>query len=102
MHTPSRHLFPRLALLTAGLLASAHGFAEMAGGEVGIRLTVHSACQVDSSAEQETLLLTNHDCRDGYRIRYQNADLQVDREALAQASTRLDERAPRSRIELYW
>lgn len=102
MHTPSRHSLPRLALLIAGLLASAQGLAEMAGGEVGIRLTVHSACQVDSSTEQETLLLTNHDCRDGYRIRYQNADLQVDREALAQASTRLDERAPRSRIELYW
>lgn len=102
MPTPSRHAFPPLALLIAGLLASAQGLAEMAGGEVGIRLTVHSACQVDSSTEQETLLLTNHDCRDGYRIRYQNADLQVDREALAQASTRVDERFPRSRIELYW
>ncbi|MDQ7986891.1 hypothetical protein QYS36_18265 [Pseudomonas sp. G34] len=102
MNTSSRYSLPRLALLFAGLLASTPGVAEMAGGEVGIRLTVHSACQVDSSTEQATLLLTNHDCRDGYRIRYQNADLQVDREALAQASTRLDEGAPRSRIELYW
>lgn len=97
-----RYLRPRLILLLAGLLASASGHADMAGGEVGIRLTVHSACQVDSSTEQETLLLTNHDCRDGYRIRYQSADLLVDREALAQASTRVDERFPRSRIELYW
>ncbi|SHM82084.1 hypothetical protein [Phytopseudomonas punonensis] len=101
MPTPSLSI-PRLALVLVGLLASAQSYAEMAGGEVGIRLTVHSACQVDSSTEQQSLLLTNHDCRDGYRIRYQNADLRVDRGALAQASTRVDERSPRSRIELYW
>ena len=102
MHSYSHNPFLRSALLAAGLLASAQGFAEMAGGEVGIRLTVHSACQVDSSNERDTLLLTTHDCRDGYRVRYQNADLQVDRESLAHVSTRVDERAPRSRIELYW
>ncbi|WP_168177271.1 hypothetical protein [Pseudomonas sp. PA1(2017)] len=36
------------------------------------------------------------------RIRYQNADLLVDREALARASIRGDQRFARSRIELYW
>ncbi len=102
MLTYSRNLLQRSALLAAGLLASTQVLAEMAGGEVGIRLTVHSACQVDSSTERDALLLTSHDCRDGYRVRYQNAELQVDREALAQVSTRVDERAPRSRIELYW
>lgn len=100
-NTSRKILYPSILLLGA-LLASSQAFAEMAGGEVGIRLAVHSACQVDSLAESQALLLTNHDCRDGYRIRYQNADTRIDREALAQTVTRLDERSPRSRIELYW
>ena len=89
-------------LLLAGLLTTGPSFAEMAGGEMGIRLAVHSACQVDSRAENQGLLLTNHDCRDGYRIRYRSADARVDREALAQTVTRLAGASSASRIELYW